>query len=87
MRQVIFESNAYEQLNQWANEDKRTLNKILKLIYETTKTPFFGTCKPEPLKSNLKGYWSRRIDNENRLIYKVTNDSITIIACKYHYGD
>jgi toxin YoeB len=86
MRQIIFESNAYEQFSQWANKDKRTLNKILKLINETAKTPFSGTGKPEPLKSDLKGYWSRRIDSENRLIYKVTNDSIIIIACKYHYG-
>jgi toxin YoeB len=86
MRQIIFESNAYQQFSQWANEDKRALNKILKLINETSKTPFSGTGKPEPLKSDLKGYWSRRIDSENRLIYKVTNDSIIIIACKYHYG-
>ncbi len=60
-------------------------DRIIKLLEEIQRTPFEGTGKPEPLKYNLKGCWSRRIDDEHRLVYEVTNDEIVVISCKYHY--
>ena len=68
-----------------AIEDIKTFERIKKLIVETLKSPFTGIGKPEPLKGDLKGYWSRRIDREHRLIYKVDEEDITILAWKYHY--
>ncbi len=60
-------------------------DRIIKLLGEIQRNPFEGTGKPEPLKYNLKGYWSRRIDDEHRLVYEITNDDIVVISCKYHY--
>jgi toxin YoeB len=85
MRDICFTPIAFEEYNDWAVENKKVQKKIAKLIEECTKNPFEGTGKPEGLKHNLKGYWSRRITNEHRLIYKVTDEMITIIACKKHY--
>lgn len=85
MRKIEFEPEALKNYAEWANENRKTFNKITKLIFETSRQPFKGAGKPEPLKHNLKGCWSRRIDLENRLVYQVTDDIITIIACKYHY--
>ena len=59
--------------------------RVRRLITETAKTPFAGIGKPEPLKGSLKGYWSRRITDEHRLVYKATDDQLIIVACKYHY--
>jgi toxin YoeB len=87
MRKIIFESQAFEQFNEIANSNKKAFNKVSKLIIESTSNPFSGSGKPEPLKHQLKGYWSRRIDLKNRLVYKVTDDSIIIISCLYHYED
>lgn len=70
----------------WLQEnDRRLLKRVNRLITETTRTPFSGTGKPERLKSNLSGYWSRRINSEHRLVYRVTDNSIIIIACRFHY--
>ena len=66
-------------------QDKKTLKRINKLIQNTLTTPFKGIGKPEPLKENLSGYWSRRIDETNRLVYRVTDEYIKIISCRYHY--
>ena len=85
MRQIIFKPQAYLQYMQWAEEDKKTFDKIYKLIEITLSEPFKGIGKPEPLKHQLKGYWSRRITKEHRLVYQVTDVSIIIISCKYHY--
>lgn len=60
-------------------------DRIIKLLGEIQRNLFEGTGKPEPLKYNLKGYWSRRIDDEHRLVYEITNDDIVVISCKYHY--
>jgi toxin YoeB len=60
-------------------------DRIIKLLEEIQRNPFEGTGKPEPLKHNLKGLWSRRIDDEHRLVYEVTNDEVIVISCKYHY--
>jgi toxin YoeB len=64
---------------------KNFLSRLHRLIVETARNPFDGIGKPEPLKADLKGYWSRRISDEHRLVYKITNEQIIIIACKYHY--
>ena len=69
----------------WQTQDKKTLKRINKLITDTMRSPFEGIGKPEPLKENLSGFWSRRIDESNRLVYAVDDNQITIIACRYHY--
>lgn len=69
----------------WQGQDKKTLKRINKLITDTMRSPFEGIGKPEPLKENLSGFWSRRIDESNRLVYAVDDNQITIIACRYHY--
>ena len=71
----------------WQNQDSKTLilKRINKLILDTQRSPFEGIGKPEPLKENLSGFWSRRIDDANRLIYAVDDNQLTIIACCYHY--
>ncbi|MBE9066785.1 Txe/YoeB family addiction module toxin [Leptolyngbya cf. ectocarpi LEGE 11479] len=84
-RKIVFESSAFKDFNQWINLDKKLYRKIVKLIKDIDRSPFIGLGKPEPLKHELQGYWSRRINDEHRLVYKVTDDEIIIIACKYHY--
>ncbi|MGH1431965.1 MAG: Txe/YoeB family addiction module toxin [Neptuniibacter sp.] len=69
----------------WQAQDKRTLKRINKLITDVKRSPFEGIGKPEPLKENLSGFWSRRIDDTNRLVYAVDEEAITIISCRYHY--
>ncbi|MBC8494113.1 MAG: Txe/YoeB family addiction module toxin [Candidatus Thioglobus sp.] len=69
----------------WQTKDKKTLKRINKLITDTMRHPFDGIGKPEPLKGNLSGFWSRRIDDANRLVYKVNNNQLIIISCRYHY--
>ena len=85
MRRVIFESNAFEDFVDWSKRDKKLYNRIVRLIKDVQRSPFRGIGKPEPLRFELRGYWSRRINDEHRLIYTVTDDDITIIACRYHY--
>ena len=69
----------------WQKQDKKTLKRINKLIIDTQRSPFEGIGKPEPLKENLAGFWSRRIDDTNRLVYIVDGTQLTIISCRYHY--
>lgn len=69
----------------WQGQDKKTLKRINKLITDTQRSPFEGIGKPEPLKENLAGFWSRRIDDTNRLVYAVNDTHLTIISCRYHY--
>lgn len=69
----------------WQSQDRKTLKRINKLIEETKRHPFEGIGKPEPLKANLSGYWSRRVDDKNRLVYSVEDDSIIILSCRFHY--
>ena len=72
----------------WFQEtDKKLLKRINTLIKEIMRNPFEGIGKPEPLKANLSGYWSRRINTEHRLVYEVLEDNIVIIACRFHYQD
>ncbi|MFZ0280177.1 MAG: Txe/YoeB family addiction module toxin [Bacteroidales bacterium] len=82
---IVFSKNAWEDYISWQSEDKKTLKKINSLIKEIQRTPFEGTGKPEPLKFDLAGLWSRRIDLEHRLVYSMDGDDILIYACRYHY--
>ena len=85
MKKIAFEASAFEDFTTWAAADKRIHAKIVELIRDIQRSPFTGLGKPEPLKHELRGYWSRRITDEHRLVYKVTDDAIAIVACKYHY--
>ena len=85
MLDIQFTPVAFEQYNEWLADNKDIYKRIQKLIQETARTPFDGIGKPEALKHDLKGYWSRRINDEHRLVYRVTEACIKIIACKNHY--
>jgi len=82
---ISFSKNAWEDYTSWLTEDKKMLRKINELIKEVQRTPFEGRGKPEPLKYELSGFWSRRIDREHRLVYQVSGNEILIYSCKYHY--
>lgn len=82
---IIFSKNSWEDYVSWLSEDKKVLLKINELIKEIQRTPFEGKGKPEPLKHDLKGLWSRRITREHRLVYQVKGNDILIYACKFHY--
>lgn len=85
MRIVSFHADAFEQYNDWAKTDKKLFERTRRLITESAKSPFEGVGKPEPLKADLKGFWSRRITDEHRLVYKIADEQIIIVSCKYHY--
>jgi toxin YoeB len=87
MKKITFEPEVFEQLGQWATEDKKIFKKILKLIRDIQRDPFAGIGKPEPLKYELQGYWSRQITDEHRLVYKVEEYLLIILTCKYHYEE
>lgn len=76
---------AWQDYMYWQTQDRKTLKRINKLIGETLRNPFEGMGKPEALKENLSGFWSRRIDDSHRLVYAVDDATITILACRYHY--
>lgn len=82
---IVFSKNAWEDYLSWQNEDKKTLRKINELIRDIQRQPFDGLGKPEPLKYDLSGFWSRRIDREHRLVYQVQEGEILIYSCRYHY--
>jgi toxin YoeB len=81
----IFVDESWEDYLYWQKKHKRMLNKINQLLKDISRTPFSGLGKPEPLKYKYQGFWSRRIDDEHRLIYRVTNDEIHIAKCRFHY--
>jgi toxin YoeB len=85
MRDIQFTPEAFEQYNDWLTSNKAMYNRLNKLIKESARTPFEGTGKPEALKYDFKGYWSRRINDEHRLVYRVEDTYIKIVACKLHY--
>ncbi|MEQ9106259.1 MAG: Txe/YoeB family addiction module toxin [Limnobacter sp.] len=82
---IIFSEAAWEDYLYWQKTDKKLLNRTNELIKAIMRTPFEGIGKPEPLKHGLAGYWSRRISDEHRLVYKVQDDSLLIAQCRYHY--
>ena len=85
MRNLEFDASALEDLAWWVQNDRRKALRLLRLVQETQKEPFGGIGKPEPLKYELAGCWSKRIDQEHRLVYQVFDDKIRILACRYHY--
>lgn len=85
MRSVKFKDSSFDEFNDWLSRDKKTYQRIIRLIQECRRTPFEGTGKPEPLRGNLSGFWSRRIDDAHRLIYEVTDDSVVILSLFGHY--
>lgn len=85
MRDIRFTPTAFEQYVEWERSDKSVYQKINKLLLESARTPFEGIGKPEALKHDFKGYWSRRITDEHRLVYRVDDECIKVIACKLHY--
>jgi toxin YoeB len=85
MKQVAFEGLSFTDFTNWAVDDKKNYKKIITLIKDINRSPFEGLGKPEALKYEFQGYWSRRITDEHRLVYKVTETAIIIASCKYHY--
>ena len=82
---LLFSENAWEDYLFWQKTDKKTLKRINKLIKDIQRNKYEGLGKPEALKHNLSGFWSRRITNEHRIVYKIENNSILIAQLKYHY--
>ncbi len=82
---IIFSDNAWKDYLYWQQTDKKILNRVNELILDIQRNKYKGIGKPEPLKHSLTGYWSRRINNEHRLVYKLEKDSIMIAQLRYHY--
>jgi len=85
MMRITFSKNAWDDYVSWQREDKKILRKINDLIKDIQRTPFEGLGKPESLKFDLSGYWSRRIDLEHRLVYQYQDNELLIYSCKFHY--
>lgn len=83
---ILWADDAWEDYLWWRKTNEKVFQRINRLIENIRQTPFAGLGKPEPLKHELSGYWSRRITDEHRLVYKVANGSIAIAQCRYHYG-
>jgi len=84
-RKLAWTGEAWKDYIYWQTQDKKTLKRINRLINDTMRQPFEGIGKPEPLRENLSGFWSRRNDETNRLVYAVDDAFITILSCRYHY--
>jgi toxin YoeB len=85
VRNLEFDPLAFEDLAWWVEQDRKKALRIIKLIQDVQRDPFQGIGKPEPLKHELSGCWSRRIDGEHRLVYQVQENKIRILSCRYHY--
>lgn len=85
MKRIVFEKGAFDDFVAWGERDKRLQKRITALITDILRQPYQGIGKPEPLKHELQGYWSRRINDEHRLVYKIEGDAVVIVACRYHY--
>lgn len=84
-RLLTFTPSAWGDYLYWQGQDKKTLRRINALLNDTLREPFGGIGKPEPLRGNLSGLWSKRIDDTNRLVYQVTDTELVVIACRFHY--
>jgi len=82
---ILWETIAWEQYLYWQNTDKSKLKRINELIKSATRTPFEGVGNPEPLRHQLAGFWSRKIDSEHRLVYTIQDGNLIIASCRYHY--
>ncbi|MEA3109144.1 MAG: toxin YoeB [Gammaproteobacteria bacterium] len=85
LKRLIWTSAAWEDYLYWQGQDRKTLKRINALIQDAMRQPFEGIGKPEPLRENLSGFWSRRIDDTHRLVYIVEKSDLAIVACRYHY--
>lgn len=85
--QVLWHESGWDDYIWWQSQDKKTLKRINALIKDMQRTPYEGLGKPEPLKENLTGWWSRRIDETNRIVYRVKDNALVIAACRNHYDD
>ena len=85
MRNLKFTDESWTDYIYWQTQDRKTLKRINELIKDVKRDPFVGIGKPEPLKHSLSGFWSRRIDEANRLVYQADDDEITVISCRHHY--
>jgi len=85
VRNISFTQTAFKEYNDWSESNPQIVKRIKELLRDIDHDPFKGIGKPEPLKGNWAGYWSRRIDSEHRLVYKITPDHILIVKCKGHY--
>ena len=84
---ILFSEQAWEDYQHWLSADKKILKRINLLIRDTSRNPFEGIGKPEPLRHLLKGYWSRRITDEHRMVYRATDDTLLLAQLRYHYGN
>ena len=81
----LFTDIAFREFEDWQKRDRKIFKRIFALIKDIERDPFTGIGKPEPLRENFSGYWSRRINEEHRLVYTIEGDNITIVQCRYHY--
>lgn len=84
-RRLAWTGEAWSDYLYWQSQDRKTLRRVNALIADSLRTPFAGLGKPEALRENLSGFWSRRIDETNRLVYAVDDEHLTVISCRYHY--
>ena len=87
MSNLSFSENAWQDYLYWQTQDKKKLRRINQLLQDISRNGYDGLGKPEPLKGNLSGFWSRRIDDTHRLVYRVSDDMIEILQCRGHYND
>ena len=87
MNNIMFTERAWEEYCYWQNQDRKTLKRINQLLIDIKRNEFAGIGKPEPFKNDLSGFWSRRIDEANRIVYRIANEQIEIVQCKGHYND
>lgn len=87
MNKITFTNKAWEEYCYWQKQDKKTLKRINQLLEDIIRNGFIGIGKPEPLKNNLSVLWSRRIDDYNRLVYRIKDNQVEIIQCKNHYNE
>lgn len=83
---ILFEKGAYDEYLYWEKTNKKKFERLKELLQSCKETPYAGIGKPHALKHNYSGYWSRRIDGEHRLVYKITDDAIIVAQCRYHYS-
>jgi len=84
-RRLAWTAEAWGDYVYWRSQDRKTLKRINALLADSLRSPFAGIGKPEPLRENLTGFWSRRVDDTNRLVYAVDDEQLTVISCRYHY--
>lgn len=86
-KNLVFLPEAWEDVNYWFDQDRKTVKRIRLIIQDIERNGFTGIGKPEPLKGNLSGWWSRRIDDKNRIVYRITDEQIEIAQCRSHYNE